>query len=98
MDLNATYRSPLTTRNASPEMAALFSPRKRVETWRRIWLALAESQHELGLPITAEQVADLREHLEDIDFEAAAAHEKRLRHDVMAHVHTYGNEPPAPTA
>ena len=90
MDLNATYRSPLTTRNASPEMAALFSPRKRVETWRRIWLALAESQHELGLPITAEQVADLREHLEDIDFEAAAAHEKRLRHDVMAHVHTYG--------
>ncbi|MCH2144597.1 MAG: adenylosuccinate lyase [Phycisphaerales bacterium] len=90
MDINDTYRSPLTTRNASPEMAGLFSPRRRVETWRRIWLALAEAQHELGLTITAEQVADLKANLEKIDFDAAAAHEKRLRHDVMAHVHTYG--------
>jgi adenylosuccinate lyase len=90
VDINDTYRSPLTTRSASPDMARVFSPRRRVLTWRRIWLALAEAQHELGLPITSEQVEDLRSNLENIDFDAAAAHEKRLRHDVMAHVHTYG--------
>lgn len=94
MDPNDTYRSPLATRNASPEMSALFSPRRRVGTWRRIWLALAEAQHELGLPVTAEQVNALRAALEDIDFETAKAHEKRLRHDVMAHVHTYGEVAP----
>lgn len=75
-------------------MARLFSPRKRITTWRRIWLALAEAQHELGLEISGEQVKQLREALEDIDFDAAAAHEKTLRHDVMAHVHTYGEAAP----
>ena len=75
-------------------MAELFSPRKRITTWRRIWLALAEAQHELGLEITEDQVRQLREALDDIDFDAAAAHEKKLRHDVMAHVHTYGEAAP----
>jgi adenylosuccinate lyase len=75
-------------------MAKLFSPRKRITTWRRIWLALAEAQHELGLEITEQQVQQLRDALEDIDFDAAAAHEKKLRHDVMAHVHTYGEAAP----
>ena len=75
-------------------MARLFSPRKRITTWRRIWLALAEAQHELGLEISSEQVRQLREALDNIDFDAAAAHEKTLRHDVMAHVHTYGEAAP----
>lgn len=93
-DLEDIYRSPLTTRNASPQMGQLFSSRRRVIGWRRIWLALAEAQHELGLPVTSEQVKALRAQLEQIDFQAAASHEKRLRHDVMAHVHTYGDAAP----
>lgn len=75
-------------------MRRLWSARHRVETWRRIWLALAEAQHELGLPVTAEQVRQLRQTLPQIDFTAAAAHEARLRHDVMAHVHAYGDVAP----
>jgi adenylosuccinate lyase len=94
VDINDTYRSPLATRNASAAMSGLFSPKQRVRTWRKIWLALAEAQHELGLPISKRQVQALRDALEEIDFAAAKDHEKRLRHDVMAHVHTYGESAP----
>ena len=76
-------------------MSALFSPRKRIGTWRKIWLALAESQHELGLAIDKAQLDDLRASIDDIDFDAAAEHERKLRHDVMAHVHTFGDAAPS---
>lgn len=88
------YESPLATRNASAAMQAIWSPQRKFSTWRRLWLALAEAEKELGLPISDEQVAELRAHLDDIDFDAAAAHEKRLRHDVMAHVHALGDVAP----
>jgi adenylosuccinate lyase len=88
------YQNPLVTRNASLEMCALFSPKRRILTWRRIWLALAESQAELGLPIRKAQLAELRRTLERVDFKKAAAHEKRLRHDVMAHMHAWGDAAP----
>ena len=89
-----SYRSPLETRNASLEMREIFSAQRKFLCWRKIWLALAETQHELGLPISKEQIAGLREHLEPIDFAAAAEHERRMRHDVMAHVHTFGDAVP----
>lgn len=88
------YESPLVSRNASKDMAALFSPTHRVHTWRRVWLALAEAQHEMGLPIKASQLKALRATLDKIDFKAAARHEKRLRHDVMAHLHAWGDVAP----
>ncbi len=84
------YDNPLVARYASPEMSALWSPQRKFSTWRRLWLALAEAEAELGLPITRRQIDELKAHLDDIDFEAAARHERRLRHDVMAHVHAYG--------
>ncbi len=93
-DRHGGYRSPLESRNASAEMRRVFSERRKFGWWRRIWLALAESQRELGLPITEAQVEGLRAALDDIDFDAAAAHEARLRHDVMAHVHTFGDRVP----
>ncbi|MFO0875551.1 MAG: adenylosuccinate lyase [Phycisphaerales bacterium] len=93
-DPNDRYRSALEARNASPAMQAIWSPRRRIATWRRLWLALAEAQHELGLPVSRAQVEAIRAHLDDIDFEAAAAHEARLRHDVMAHVHALGDVAP----
>lgn len=89
------YQSPLVARNASRDMAAVFSPRRRALTWRRIWLALAEAQHEMGLPIKASQVKALKAALTDIDFKAIAKHEKQLRHDVMAHLHAYGDVAPS---
>jgi adenylosuccinate lyase len=89
-DPRSEYQNPLITRYASREMAALFSERARITAWREVWVALAECQRELGLPITQEQVDALREHVADIDFDAAAAEEGRRRHDVMAHVHAYG--------
>ena len=88
------YENPLVTRYASGEMCKLFGSRHRILTWRRIWLALAESQAELGLPITQTQLAQLRRTLKKIDFDNAAAHEKRLRHDVMAHLHAWGDIAP----
>ena len=88
------YVSPLASRNASAAMQAIWSPRRKFVTWRRLWLALAEAEAELGLSITAEQLAQMREHLEEVDFESAAAYEKKLRHDVMAHVHAWGNRVP----
>ena len=84
------YESPLSSRYASEEMQYIFSPDKKFFTWRRLWVALARAEMELGLPVTQEQVDELESHLTDIDYEKAAQWEKKLRHDVMAHVHTYG--------
>ena len=94
--MNETYRSPLESRYASKQMRAIWSPQRKFSTWRRIWLALAEAQRELGLNITQQQIDELRAHLDDVDFAAAERHEAKLRHDVMAHVHTLGDA--APTA
>ena len=88
------YESPLSSRYASDEMQYLFSPDKKFTTWRRLWLALARAEHELGLPVSQEQVDELADHLTDIDYDKAAVYEKKLRHDVMAHVHTYGDACP----
>jgi adenylosuccinate lyase len=88
------YSSPLVERYASPEMAALFSDDVRIRTWRRLWLALAECEQQLGLPIPDEAIAELREHLDDVDHAAAARYERELRHDVMAHVHALGDVAP----
>lgn len=84
------YESPLASRYASSEMLYLFSPQKKFSTWRRLWIALARAEMKLGLPISAEQISEMEAHIDDIDFELAAAKEKELRHDVMAHVHTFG--------
>lgn len=91
MSSHDRYDNPLISRYASETMARLWSDQRKFSTWRKLWLALAESEQELGLPISDEQLAELRDHVDDIDFVAAARHEKRLRHDVMAHVHTYGD-------
>ena len=86
-----TYESPLNSRYASKEMQYIFSPDRKFTTWRKLWVALAESEMELGLPITQAQVDELKAHVNDIDYEAARRHEERVRHDVMAHVHAYGD-------
>ncbi|MGI6689273.1 MAG: adenylosuccinate lyase [Christensenellales bacterium] len=88
------YTSPFSARYASVPMQRLFSDRHRIETWRKLWVILAECQKELGLPITQEQIDEMKAHVADIDFENAAAYEKKLRHDVMAHVHAYGDACP----
>lgn len=91
-----TYENPLISRYASAEMATLFSARTRIRTWRRIWIALAEAQHELGIGgVTADQVTALKQVAEDIDFARAGELERELRHDVMAHVHAFGEAVPA---
>ncbi len=87
---NDTYANPLVTRYAGEEMLYIFSSDKKFSTWRRLWLALAKGEKELGLNITDEQIEEMQAHLDDIDYEMAAQEEKRLRHDVMAHVHTFG--------
>ncbi len=94
MQLHDRYESPLSSRNASAAMQLIWSPKRKFTTWRRLWLALAESEKELGLPIREDQVAQLREHLDDIDFDAAAVYEKKLRHDVMAHIYALGDIAP----
>jgi len=86
-----TYENPLITRYASREMSTLWGAQRKFSTWRRLWVALAEAEHELGLPVSTEQIAELKAHVENIDFDAAAEHERRRRHDVMAHVHAYGD-------
>jgi adenylosuccinate lyase len=91
---NDTYQNPLTTRYAGKEMKANWSPQKKHSTWRRLWLALAESERELGLDISDEQISEMRAHLDDIDFEAAARIEAELRHDVMSHVTLFGESCP----
>jgi adenylosuccinate lyase len=85
------YENPLTGRYASREMSALWSEQRKFSTWRRLWVALAEAERELGLPITDEQIVELAREVDNIDFSAARAYEKKLRHDVMAHVHAYGD-------
>jgi adenylosuccinate lyase len=90
-----TYVCPLEGRYASDAMKQVFSPQRKFSTWRRLWLALAEAQQELGLDISDEQIAELRAHLDDIDFEQAAKYEREFRHDVMAHIHALGDVAPA---
>lgn len=89
------YESPLSTRYASDYMLHLFSQQKRIETWRKLWISLAKAEHSLGLPITEKQIEELEAHITDIDFACAAAREKEVRHDVMAHVYTYGKAAPS---
>ncbi len=88
------YESPLASRYASDEMLYLFSPDKKFSTWRKLWVALARGEMELGLPVTREQVEELEAHVDDVDYAAAARWEKSLRHDVMAHIHAYGEQCP----
>ncbi len=89
------YESPLSSRYASEYMLTLFSAQKRIETWRRLWVSLAKAECALGLPVTEEQVKELEAHISDIDFECAKEREKEVRHDVMAHVYTYGKAAPS---
>ena len=93
--MNEKYNSPLSSRYASEYMLHLFSQEKRIQIWRRLWVALARAEHKLGLPVTAQQVTELENHIEDIDFACAAAREKEVRHDVMAHVYAYGKAAPS---
>ena len=88
------YESPLSSRYASDYMLRLFSMDKRIQTWRQLWVALARAQHQLGLPVSAEQVRELEAHVSDIDYACASAREKEVRHDVMAHVYAYGKVAP----
>ena len=90
MSNTSTYGSPLSSRYASDQMQYIFSPDKKFSTWRRLWVALARAEMELGLPVTQEQVNELAAHITDIDYDLAAKKERELRHDVMAHIHTYG--------
>jgi adenylosuccinate lyase len=92
------YDNPLISRYASREMATLWGDQRKFSTWRRLWVALAEAEAELGLPVTSEQIAELRAHLDDVNFDAAENYERKLRHDVMAHVHAYGDQCPAARA
>ncbi|MDD5987342.1 MAG: adenylosuccinate lyase [Eubacteriales bacterium] len=89
-----TYTSPLSERYPSKEMKHLFSPEKKFRTWRKLWIALAETEKELGLDITQEQIDELKAHADDINFEDAEAREKIVRHDVMSHVYAYGLQCP----
>ena len=89
-----TYESPLNSRYASKEMQYLFSPDKKFKTWRKLWIALAEAEKELGLDITDEQIAELKAHADNINYDVAAEREKKVRHDVMAHVYAYGVQCP----
>ena len=91
MDPLDTFESPLASRYCSPEMLALWSPRRKFTTWRRLWVALAEAERALGLEITEAQVEALRANVDAIDFDSARQYERKLRHDVMAHVHAFGD-------
>jgi len=88
------YESPFNARYASKEMQFLFSADKKFSTWRLLWIALAESEKELGLPVTDQQIAEMKAHIEDINYAVAEAKEKEVRHDVMAHVHAFGEQCP----
>ncbi len=88
------YVSPLSERYASREMQYIFSPDMKFKTWRRLWVALAEAEHELGLPVTREQIEELRAHQDDINYDVAKEREKLVRHDVMSHVYAYGVQCP----
>ena len=88
------YTSPLTGRYASKEMQYIFSQDNKFRTWRKLWIALAETEHELGLNITKEQIDELKAHQDEINYEVAEAREKEVRHDVMSHVYAYGVQCP----
>ena len=88
------YQSPLSERYASREMQYIFSPDKKFRTWRKLWIALAEAEHELGLNITREQIEELKAHQDDINYDVAKQREKEVRHDVMSHVYAYGVQCP----
>ena len=88
------YQSPLSERYASKEMQYIFSPDMKFRTWRKLWIALAETEKELGLNITDEQIKELKAHAEDINYEVAKEREKVVRHDVMSHVYAYGQQCP----
>lgn len=88
------YESPLSRRYASKEMQEIFSQDRKFRTWRRLWIALAESERELGLPVTQEQIDELKAHADDINYDVAEAREKIVRHDVMSHVYAYGQQCP----
>ena len=88
----STYESPLNSRYAGKEMQYIFSPDKKFTTWRKLWIALAESEKELGLNITDEQIEEMKLHVNDINYEVAEAREKEVRHDVMSHVYAYGEQ------
>jgi len=92
--LKNTYESPLNSRYASKEMQELFSPDMKFRTWRRLWIALAEAEKELGLNITDEQIEELKKYKDDINYDVAEMKEKEFRHDVMAHIHAYGEQCP----
>ena len=92
--MNDRYQSPLSERYASKEMQYVFSPDKKFKTWRRLWIALAETEKELGLNITQEQIDELKAHADDINYDVAKAREKEVRHDVMSHVYAYGVQCP----
>ena len=94
MAMETTYSDPLASRYASKAMASLWSDQRKFETWRRLWIALAEAEQELGLKITADQIADMKANISNIDFEAARKYEKVFRHDVMAHIHAYRDVAP----
>src|SRR5574344_301870 len=89
-----TYESPLSSRYADKEMKYLFSPDMKFRTWRKLWIALAETEMELGLAVTKQQVDQLKEHADDINYDVAEAQEKKVRHDVMSHVYAYGVQCP----
>lgn len=90
----STYESPLTGRYGSPEMSNIFSPQFKFSTWRKLWVALADGERLLGLPITEKQIRQLEQHVDDLNFEVAEAKEKEIRHDVMSHVYAYGIQAP----
>ena len=92
--MNDKYQSPLSERYASKEMQYIFSPDMKFKTWRKLWIALAEVEHELGLNITKEQIEELKAHQDDINYDVARAREKEVRHDVMSHVYAYGQQCP----
>ncbi len=92
--MSTEYVSPLVERFATKEMSELWSAQKKFSTWRRCWIALAEAEQELGLPITDEQIKEMKANVDNIDFESAKAHESKTRHDVMAHIHAYGEVAP----
>ncbi len=94
MELKNSYESPLSSRYASEKMKHVFSPDKKFRTWRRLWIALAEAEKELGLAITQEQIDEMKAHQDDINYDVAEAREKVVRHDVMSHVYAFGVQCP----
>ena len=92
--MHTNYESPLSSRYADEEMKYLFSEEKKFRTWRKLWIALAQAERELGLPVTQEQIDELTAHQDDINYEVARAREKEVRHDVMSHVYAYGVQCP----